>query len=1048
MNTIYNMQEIWYLLKKIVSIILPFIITITYSETLDERITNIINQMSLEEKIAQLHREGDFNTPDNTRLDIPGFVMADGPHGVRSGNATCFPVGIAMAASWDINLVYNIGVAMGKEFKGKNIHQALGPCMDICRDPRNGRSPESGGEDPFLCAQITTALIRGIQSSGCIATAKHFNCVNRQTDRVTNNVTIDQRMLMEHYGLNFRTAVQKGLTLCVMNSYNLINGDKCAENAILLTDILRDYWGFPFYVVSDWWSIWDSEKAIKAGCNICMGSFNYQDDLLDLVQSGNVSEEIIDDAVRKVLRTKILSGLLDYYPPGNPDDVNCPEHQQLSLEAGRKCMVLLKNEDNILPINKDLVNSIALIGPSANVAQLDGQGSSTVVPFYTVTPREGIENKIEISKISYTHGCDINSEDTTGFAEARNIASTADIVVFIGGLDATQEGEGQDRISGSIALPGKQQELINELALTNSQLIVVLISGGICGVNDCIESIKGLLYAFYPGQEGGNAIADVLFGDYNPGGKLPVSMPQTDSQLPEWNDDFTDDYGCGYRWFDQMDITPQFAFGYGLSYTTFSYSNLSISPQTAPAGHVFEVSVDVTNTGSYTGDEVVQLYLTDIESSVYMPEKQLKGFKRISLQPAETRTVHFTLTSDELYYYEQNSGSFKIEAGVFNVKVGGSSDNLPLSGNFEVTTASEQSDLIITSIKIMPPYPAKDDSVVFLAVIKNQGTGPTPSAIPHEVLFRINGSDISWSTEFLGPVPAGGMAFVCADGGPAGSNAWIAGDIGKYSIEAIVDHQEGISECIEDNNIFTDSIEVISPMPVYVNIAHNKPVTVSSVENTGLEGEDAVDGDYFTRWSSLFNDPQYIYIDLEGIYNITHVILFWETGYGKEYTIDVSDDASYWTTIKHETNSDGDIDSHEINVPGRYIRMYGIQRGTPWGYSLYEFEVYGTLVTGIDDRSVLYQPDKYMLGENYPNPFNVATIIPYYIKESGNVKINIYNITGQLITTLVNKPHKPGNYKLRWDGKDTLGNTVPSGIYFYRIETGSYSNTKKMLMIK
>ncbi len=307
-----------------------------HAQTVEERISRLLRQMTLEEKIKQLHQEGGFNTADNTRLRIPGFFMADGPHGVREGLATCFPVGIAMAATWDPELVQRIGVAMGKEFRGKGKHQALGPCLDLTRDPRNGRSPESGGEDPYLCAQITTALVQGIQSTPCIATVKHFNGVNRQENRHNLNVMISQRLLMEHYGLNFRNAVQRGGAMSVMNAYNLINGQKCAQNPNLLTTILREKWGFPYYVVSDWGSIWSSELAIEAGCNICMGSDLYQRDLLNLVRAGAVTEATIDAAVRNVLRTKIMAGMLDYYPPGDPNDVNSPAHQRLALEAARK----------------------------------------------------------------------------------------------------------------------------------------------------------------------------------------------------------------------------------------------------------------------------------------------------------------------------------------------------------------------------------------------------------------------------------------------------------------------------------------------------------------------------------------------------------------------------------------------------------------------------------------------------------------------------------------------------------------------------------------
>lgn len=1018
------------------------------AQTLDERVNAIIAQMTLEEKIQQLHHEGGFNTADNLRLGVPGFFMADGPHGVRDGMATCFPVGISMAATWDPDLIYEVGLAMGKEFKGKGRHQALGPCLDLCRDPRNGRSPESSGEDPYLSAKITTALVKGIQDVGVIATAKHFNLVNKQNIRHTSNIIIDQRTLIEHYGLNFRSAVQEGGVMSVMNAYNLINGEKCAENFNLLTQILRTQWGFPYYVVSDWGSIWNTEAAIEAGCNICMGSDHYQNELLNLVQLGFVSEAIIDDAVLRVLRTKIMASMLDYYLPGNPDDINSLEHQQLSLEVARKSIILLKNENNLLPLDKNNV-TVALIGPSANVAQLDGTGSSYVTPFYTVTPREGIENKIGSSNLYYTKGCDINSSDTSGFTTARNLASNADVVIFIGGLDATQEGEGLDRVTASIDLPGQQQNLINKLAEVNSNIVVVLESGGICGINNCINNINSLIYAFYPGQEGGNAIADVLFGDYNPGGKLPVSMPKTDLQLPEWNENFTDDHGCGYRWYDAEGIIPQYSFGYGLSYTTFSYNNLLVTPSSAYAGKFITVSFDVQNTGSLTGDEVVQLYLTDVNSSVEMPVKQLKGFKRVTLQPGEIQSVEFILTPEEFYYYDDGWSSFQIEPGLFIVKVGGSSDNLPLSGEFTLLDATPKPDLLITNVKYFPSYPSEGDEVVFVATIKNQGTAASPTGTIHKVVFKVNGEEVSSSIEFDESIPIGGMKLVSANVGTGQNNSWTAGPIGSYDIQAIVDPENIIDEWHENNNSKYTSLHVIPPQPN--NIALNKPVVVSSIEGPGLEGEKAVDGQRSTRWSSQFIDPQFIYVDLGSVTHIEQIDIVWETAYGKEYEIQVSDDLSDWSTIEHITDGEGGIDRILTSSDGRYVRMYGIQRGTEWGYSIFEFEIYESRITDVLRDALEDENSKirgYYLENNYPNPFNPGTTISYSIANQENVTIDIFNIAGELINRIVNETHQPGNYEIFWNGKDNHNQEVGSGVYIYRIHAGQFLFSKKMILLK
>jgi beta-glucosidase len=396
----------------------------------------------------------------------------------------------------------------------------------------------------------------------------------------------------------------------------------------------------------------------------------------------------MDRAVRRVLRTKVAAGLFDDYPPGNPGDVCTQEHRDLALAAAQKSIVLLENQGGILPLDRSKLDSIALIGPSADVAQLDGIGSSVVEPCYGYTPRQGMKNRAPGVTITYAMGCDINSADTSGFPEALEAARNSDVVIFVGGLDGTQEGEERDRASGSVQLPGQQQPLINELAAVNPNIIVVMESGGIVALEQCIDNIKGLIYAFYPGQEGGNAIADVLFGNVNPGGKLPVTMPRSDVQLPTWDDlDFSSDLvdGFGYRRFDSLGLTPRYAFGFGLSYTSFEYGNLIVTPTTSIGGPEIIVSVDVTNTGELAGDEVLQVYLrTEFaaqETSILvpMPVKQLRGFERVTLAPAQTKSVTFALGPEELSFWLDSDNSFRVEAGAYTVRVGGSSEDLPLS---------------------------------------------------------------------------------------------------------------------------------------------------------------------------------------------------------------------------------------------------------------------------------------------------------------------------------------------------------------------------------
>lgn len=1038
--------------------------TNTFSQTLEEKITDIISKMTLQEKILQLHKEGSMNTADNTRLNIPGFVMSDGPHGVRNGQATSFPVGIGLAATWDTSLVRLVGIAMGQEFRGKGIQQMLGPCLDLCLDPRDGRSPETGGEDPYLDAKINTAIVEGVQSTGTIATPKHFYTEYRQNGRTTNNYTISNRMLMEHHGLAFREALQIGGAMSIMSSYNMINSKSAAKNPTLLSTILRTKWGFPYYVVSDWGSIYTSpDSAIKAGCDVEMGSNLYADATTGLeahIKDSTLTEQDIDNSLRRVLRTKYLSGIMNYYPPGDPSDINSAAHQALCLEAGKVGIVLLKNQDNILPLDKTKIKTIAVLGPNANVMRTDAQGSSWVDPFYTVTPRQGIENYLGPTKVLYAQGCTIDgSTYATDFGDAINYATQADVVVYFGGLDPTQEGETQDRKNQSIELPGRQKDFIQLLKNANPNVIVVLISGGICTATPFINDIKGLLYAFYPGQEGGNAIAQVLFGDYNPSGKLPVTMPMSDQQLPDpsmsqnTNVNLDAIQGGGYRWFDYNKTIPQFAFGYGLSYTTFAYSNFQMSSQ---KWEYYEkpitVSVDVTNTGSRAGEEVVQLYVSEPVGFVTKFPKDLKGFQKVFLNPGETKTVSITVTPSDLYYCRQsgNRFSYEIDPAPYYFKIGSSSDSIKFTGTLDMRPPNNRKpDLQIANILTVPRYPVKGDKVLFLATIINRGVWPSPSSTFHEVSFKLDGQYECSSFSLQDSIPKGGMALVCGNTNEIGGDYfWTAGDPGTYTIQATVDSKQAIDETDETNNTKTFTVRVYDAPPV--NLALRKTVTVSSVENnnTNYDGSKAVDGSINTRWSSAWSDPQWIVIDLGSQTVFNRVSLNWEAAYGKVYQIQISNDNANWTTIVNQNNGRGGVEQYNVSANARYLRIYGTQRGTQWGFSLYEIEVYNiTTPTAVNEKENQL-PFDFSLSNNYPNPFNPSTTIKYAVPKSGNVKIEIFNSLGQLVKTLTDTYHNAGQYTEVWNGDDASGSLVASGVYFYRMSAEGFTLVKKMVLMK
>ncbi|MCC3151759.1 glycoside hydrolase family 3 C-terminal domain-containing protein [Hymenobacter sp. BT770] len=779
---------------------------------LEPRIDSLLKAMSTEEKLAQLTNNSFMTTPTNDRLKIPGFVMDDGPHGVRFQKAIAWPTGMGMVSTWHRSLAQQVGQAMGEEFWAFGKHQQLGPCIDLAQDPRGGRSAESGGEDPFLIGQITSHVAKGIQTTPVIATVKHFMIEGKQATRHTRNELFTDRGVMEHYGYHFRTVIQEGAVLSVMSAYNLINGEHAAESPYLLNTVLRERWGFPFYVVSDWDAVHDTKKAILAGNDVCMGSDDYTKDLPGLVKSGAVPMTAIDAAVRNVLRTKIMAGLLDFYPKGSKADANTPAHTKLNQQAARESIVLLKNADQLLPLNKATVKHIALIGPNADKGNLNCYGSSETSPPYSVSLKQGLETKLGVAKIAFAKGCDMNSTDTTGFKLARELARGADVVIFAAGLDSTQEGEqynsGHDRANKSVTLPGQQQALINALARANPKMVVVVQSGGVCALHESLPRTKALLYSFYAGQEAGTALADVLVGDYNPAGRMPVTMPTGDAQLPAWGDDLTDANGVGYRLYDRKNMKPEFAFGAGLSYTTFQYSNLKQPTAPVLAGAPVTISVDVQNTGTRAGDEVVQLYLTDKSSKLTMPEKQLKGFERISLAPKQKKTVSFTLSAEDFYFWDEQAKGYQVHPGAYSFRVGSASDKLPLGGAFTLKAATAKPDLKITQVFTVPRFPKPGQPVTFYAMVKNMGTAPLPTSSKVDVAFTVNNAKVA-SLQGMGKPLLPGQACLL----PATSNNWKPTASGNFSLGAVVDAGKTVSEWLETNNTFSRSLKVYPAGP-------------------------------------------------------------------------------------------------------------------------------------------------------------------------------------------------------------------------------------------
>ncbi|QBN20418.1 glycoside hydrolase family 3 C-terminal domain-containing protein [Flavobacterium nackdongense] len=782
---------------------------------LEKRLDEMLAKMTTQEKIEQLY----YLTDGNKRLNIPQFTGSDGPHGIGNNakGFSSFPVTIAMAATWDPNLITRVGRAISEEQAARGKDRIAGPTLDMLIDPRIGRAPETIGEDPFLGGRISAAFILGQNTTSVFGSVKHYNLNTYEINRRTNDYLSDQRSLVELWGLHWKRAIQFGGAMSVMCAYNWVNGDKCAENKYMIKTLLRDHWGFDYYTMSDWGGFKETGKALIAELDFCEGNDLYIKELPDGVKNGLYDINLVDRATRNILRTKIISGMMDGVPVVPQSMIDSKEHRELVYESGLKGLVLLKNEKNILPLNKNQVKSIALIGPNVAELPLDGNSSSKVIPSYQISVEKGIKTILGEEKVVYARGCNINDTDKTQFSAAIEAAKKSEYVVFVAGLDKTVEGEGYfinkeadengggvlsrpDRPSQTVLLPGMQNELINEIAKVNPNIILVVISGGTCSVTPVLKNVKGLLYAFYPGQEGGRAIADVLFGNYNPSGKLPATIPKDDSQIIPISTDFKNmvSKGVGYRWFDSQKLTPEFAFGAGISYTTFEYSNIKINKPKAKVGELIEVSFDLKNTGKIAGEEVAQLYLSTgtILPALAMPIKQLRGFQKTALNPGESKRITLKLTPEELYVYNEQTNSYQVPQGDYIVQVGGASDKLLLKASFSLAAASPKPDLQVVNIRTMPVFPEVGEPLVFMVSLINNGTGETKIGDDHIIRFYVDGKEVAHYYSKSITIPVGGMEQACAQG--SNNVNWTA-TAGKFNITAKVEVAKS-DDLIKENN--------------------------------------------------------------------------------------------------------------------------------------------------------------------------------------------------------------------------------------------------------
>jgi beta-glucosidase len=673
---------------------------------LDERVEALLGRMTLDEKVRQLHGIGQMRAPGNRRLGIPAFRATDGPHGIGEAvwrflfrhldRATCFPVSIALAATWDPELAARVGAAIAREARAKGRNWLLAPCVNIARDPRAGRVQESFGEDPWLASRLAVAFVRAVQEQGVIATPKHLACHNQERDdgRRSVDIRVDERTLREVYLPAFKASVDEGGAWSVMTARHGVNGARCVESRYLLRELLKGEWGFRGVVVSDWETVRSTRLSAKAGLDVEMPkAVHYGRALARAVRAGEVDESTVDDAVRRVLRVKLLAGLFEPRRRRERRVVNCEAHRRLALEVARSSIVLLKNERGILPLSPELTPTLAVIGPHARVASLGDDGSSEVRPFYRVSPLRGLRERAG-GRIELRHerGSGIRSPlAPRRLRAAVELARRCHAAVVCVGLDATIEGEGHDRRGNRLALPRPQVELVEAVAGVNPNTIVLIVGGGAVSMRGWLEKVPAVLAAWYPGEQGGRAIADILLGMESPSGRLPITFPESEDQLPASPEfperpaaTYREGVFVGYRHFDRRGLTPLYPFGHGLTYTEFRYAGLAIGVEGTGLRLRVSVAFDVANVGERAGTEVAQLYVRDPVATVERPEKELKRFRRLALAAGESRRVGFELGHDDLAFWDAGRRAWTAEPGLYEVLVGGSSRDIRLRGEFRI----------------------------------------------------------------------------------------------------------------------------------------------------------------------------------------------------------------------------------------------------------------------------------------------------------------------------------------------------------------------------
>ena len=714
------------------------------SKPIEERVEDALSRLTLEEKVALTHAQSKFCSPGVARLGIPEFWMTDGPHGIRpevlwdeweqagwtNDSCVAFPALTCLAASWDPEIARLYGKSIGEEARYRNKTVLLGPGVNIYRSPLNGRNFEYMGEDPYLAGKMVVPYVQGVQQNGVAACVKHYALNNQEVNRHTTNVIIDDRALYEIYLPAFKAAVQEGNAWAIMGSYNLYKNQHGCHNQYLLNDILKGEWGFDGVVVSDWGGVHNTQEAITNGLDMEFGSWtnglsngasnaydNYYlaDPYLKLIREGKVGTKELDDKVRRILRLAYRTTMDRNRPYGSL----CSEaHFAAARRIGEEGIVLLQNRNNLLPIDLNRAKRIAVIGENAIKMMTVGGGSSSLKVKYELSPLDGIRKRVgDQAEVIYARGYvgdpsgEYNGvksgqdlEDSRSpeelIAEAVAVAKEADYVIFIGGLNKSAHQDCEDADRKELGLSYGQDKVITALAKANKNLIVVNISGNAIAM-PWVKEVPAIVQAWYLGSEAGSAIASVLTGDVNPSGKLPFTFPASLQDVgahklgeypgtprndgsPIVDQKYNEGIFVGYRWVDKEKTKPLFSFGHGLSYTTFAYGKAIADKKVMGQDETLTITLPVTNTGSREGSEVIQLYISDLQSSLPRPVKELKGFSKVKLAPGETREVTFTIGKEALSFFDDTRHEWVTEPGKFEALVGASSTDIRNRVAFEL----------------------------------------------------------------------------------------------------------------------------------------------------------------------------------------------------------------------------------------------------------------------------------------------------------------------------------------------------------------------------